>query len=75
MCHALEFYNVTIEEDEEDPRTINIPELEKQCEVVGPKAEVPNISQPLKTKQGNIGSEAQLKFANIGNYWDEDTVE
>jgi len=37
--------------------------------------EVPDVSKPLKTKQVNIGSEAQSKSTNIGDYWDEDTVE
>lgn len=43
--------------------------------MVRPKAEVPHISKPLKTKQMNIGSEAQPNFANIGDYWDKDTVD
>lgn len=75
LCHALECYNVTIEEGKEDPRNINIHESEGQCEVRRPKAKVPNILQPLKTKPVNIGSEVQPKFENIGDYWDEDTME
>ena len=50
LCHALKFYNVTTEEGEEDPRNINIHELEGHCEVTRPKAKDPDISKPLKTK-------------------------
>jgi len=68
LCHALECYIVTIKEGEEDPGNISIPESEGQCEVVGPKTEVFDISKPLKNKQVNIGSEAQPKFSSIGDY-------
>lgn len=33
LSHALECYNVTAEEEDEDPRKINIPETEGHCEV------------------------------------------
>lgn len=68
LRHPLECYNTTTEEGEEDHRNISILELEGQCEVARPKAEVHNISKPLKTRQVNIGSDAQLKFRNIGDY-------
>lgn len=66
---------MTMEEGEEDPRNISIPKSEGHCEVTGPKVEFPDISKPLKTKQVNIGSKAQPRFANIGEYWDKDIVE
>lgn len=71
----LECYNVTIEEGKDDPRNINIPESEGYHEVEEPKVEILDIVEPLKTKQVNIGTEAQLKFAKIWNYWDEDTID
>ena len=37
--------------------------------------EIPDISEPLKTKKINIGSEVQPKFAKIGDYWDEGIVD
>jgi len=46
---------VTDEEEEEDLWNINIPEIEGEHEVEGPKAENLDISEPLKTKQVNIG--------------------
>jgi len=35
LHHALECYNVTTEEEDEDPRNINIPEMEGHHEVEG----------------------------------------
>lgn len=75
LCHALECYNVTTDDGEEDPRNINIPKSEGHREVKGPKAQILNISEPLNTNEVNIGSEAQLKFVKISYYWDEDIVD
>jgi len=36
LSHTLECYNVTAKEEDEDPRKINIPEIECHCEVEGP---------------------------------------
>lgn len=35
----------------------------------------PYILEPLKTRQVNIGSKAEPKFAKIGDYWDKDMVD
>jgi len=35
----------------------------------------PDISEHLKTRQVNIGSEEEPKFVKIGDHWNEDTVE
>ena len=32
------------------------------------------MTQPLKTRQVNIGSEEKPKYATIGDYWDEEMV-
>jgi len=34
-----------------------------------------DITAPLKTKQVNIGTKAESKFAKIGDYWDDATVD
>lgn len=47
---VLECYNVNVEEDDEDPRNINIPETEGCREVRGPSIEDPDITALLKTK-------------------------
>ena len=44
------------------------------CEVHGPAVEAPEVTQPLKTRQVNIGSEEMPKYATIGDYWDEEMV-
>lgn len=75
LRHVLEWYNMIMEEEEDDPRNINIPESKGQCKVEGPKAKIPDIAEPLKTRQVNIGSDTQPNFAKICNYWDEDTVD
>lgn len=75
LRHALECYNVTAEEEDEDPRNINIPEAEGHREVEGPQIDNPNITAPLKTKQVSIGIEAEPKFAKIGDYWDDGTMD
>lgn len=74
LRHALECYNVTMEDGDEDPKNIHIPKSEGKHEVKGPKAEIPSISDPLKTKEVNIGSDVQPEFTNISDYWEKDTL-
>ena len=62
---AVECYNFTVEE-EENPRSLAIPETEGYCDVHGPAVEVPEVTQPLKTRTVNNGSDAQPKLATIG---------
>ena len=40
----------------------------------GPVVEAPEVTQPLKTRTVNIGSEEQPKLATIGDYWDDEMV-
>lgn len=63
-----------MEEVHEDPWNINILELEGQREVGGPSVKILDISQLMSTKHMNIGSEAEPKFTNISDYWDEEIV-
>lgn len=70
---ALECYNLAADEDDE-PHNINIPESEGTREIQGPELEIPEITKNLKTKKINIGTEADPKFASIGDYWDEEIV-
>lgn len=74
LRHALECYNVMTEEEDEDPRNINILEVKGHRKVEGPQIDNSDITALLKTKQVNIGTEAELKFANIGDYWDDASV-
>lgn len=68
LSHVLEWYNITTEEEDEDSRKINIPKAGGHIEVEGPQLENPDITEPLKTRQVNIGMEAEMKFSNIGDY-------
>ena len=69
-AHAVECYNLAIDEDD-DLHNVAIPESKGYCEVHGPAVEAPEVTQPLKTRTINIGSEEQPKYATIGDYWDE----
>ena len=66
---------MTIEEEDKDPKKINIPETEGHYEVEGLQVESLDITTLLKTRQVNIGTEAKPKFAKIGDYWDDATVD
>jgi len=50
MSHTPECYNVTIEEEDDVPRKINIPKNKGHHEVEGPKVENPNITALLKSR-------------------------
>jgi len=50
-----------------------IPEIEGYREVQGPLIEDPDITVPVKTKQGNIDMVAEPRYATLGDYWDDAT--
>lgn len=66
---------MTVEEEDEDPRNINVLETEGHSKVEGPQIENTYITVPLKTRQVNIGIEVEPKFAKIGDYWDDTIVD
>ena len=74
--HELECYNFVEEpgDEDENPCIINIPESEGTREVDGPKLEIPAVTEPIKIKKINIGTETEPKFSSIGDYWDDETV-
>jgi hypothetical protein len=72
----LECYNVAQEDqDEEDPRNIQIPETEGKRAVEGPELESVVYAQPLRMCKVNIGTKENPKFVQIGDYWNDETVE
>ena len=71
--HWVTFYNLS-GDPEDDPININIPESEGSREVEGSGISSEQFIKPLKIKNVNIGSEDNPKFANIGDYWDEETI-
>jgi hypothetical protein len=54
--------------DEEDPRNIQIPEIEGERGVEGPSLVVEEFTAPIKVKKVNIGTEENPKMANIRDY-------
>ena len=61
-------------EPDDDPININTLELEGTHEVKGSGISSDQFLKPLKIKKVNIGSSKNPKFANRGDYWDEETV-
>jgi hypothetical protein len=72
----LECYNVAKEEhDEEDPRNVQVLEIEGEQVVEWPELESNAYAQCIKTQKVNIGMIENTKFAQIGYYWSDETVE
>ena len=71
--NARECYNFTIDEDD-DPRNINISESKGSRTVAGPTLECLEITEKLKIKKVNIGTEETPQITSIGNYWDDKTI-
>jgi hypothetical protein len=72
----LECCNIAKEEqDEEDPRKVQVPETKGERAVEGPKLESFTYTQPIKTWKVNIGTTKNPKFVQIGDYWSDETIE
>ena len=69
----MAYYNLTGDLDD-DLTNINIPEAEGTRIVEGSDISSDQFLKPLKIKKVNIGLPKNSKFANIGDYWDEETV-
>jgi hypothetical protein len=67
-------YNIDVDEDD-DPRKVNITETKGQRNIEGPGVELHFIEQPIKIKKFNIGIEQAPKLANVGDYWDDATID
>jgi hypothetical protein len=61
------YYNINFYEDD-DPKKMNITEIEGQRDIEGPEVELPFIGQPLKINKVNIGTEQTSKLANVEDY-------
>ena len=66
--------NITIEEGDENLRNVSIPESEGERAVARPPLQTMDVTKPLKLREVNIGTTKQPKLANIGDYWDDETV-
>jgi hypothetical protein len=67
-------YNINVDDDD-DPRKVNITEIEGQRDVEGPGFEIPFIGHLIKIKKVNIGIKETSKLANIRDYWDVATID
>ena len=68
-------YNLSRElKDDDVLRNVNISESEGSHDVAAPDILTNSMSQLLKIRKVNIGSEENPKFSNIGDYWDEETM-
>ena len=72
MQSMMTCYNLYREpEDDDELQNVNIPDSEGSHDVAAPDIPMDSMSQSLKIKKVNIGSKENLKFSNIGYYWDE----
>ena len=67
-------YNLAGDPDD-DLTNINIPKSEGTRAIEGSGISSDQFLKPLKIKKVKIGSPKNPKFANIGDYWDEEMVE
>ena len=75
MQSMMKCYNLSGEpEDDDELLNVNIPDSKGSRDVVVLDIPKDSMSQPLKIMKVNIGSEENPKFANIGDYWDEETM-
>jgi hypothetical protein len=54
---------------------VQIPETGGECAVEGPKIKKVIYAKPLRMRKVNIGTKEKPKFANIGDYWNDETIE
>ena len=75
MQSMMVCYNISGEpKDDDDMRNANISEYEGSRNLAALDIPTDPMSQPLKIQKVNIGTEENLKFANIGDYWDDKTM-
>ena len=61
-------------QDDDELQNINIPETEGSRDVASPDVSTDPMTQLLKIKKVNIGTNKNPKFTNVGDYWDEETM-
>jgi len=71
---SLECCHFARDMNDDDPREIHIPESEGHNAVEGPELEASDYTKIVKVKKVNIDIEENPKIANIGDYWDDETV-
>ena len=78
-CHnqsMMEFYNMYGgPEDDDELQNINIPETKGSRNFATLDILTDPMNQLLKIRKSNIGTEQNPKFASVGDYWGEETME
>ena len=54
---------------------MQVPDTEGERDVVGPELESNAYVNPLRVIKVNIGMKERPKFTNIGDYWNDETIE
>ena len=68
-------YNLSGEpEDDDKLRNVNIPDSEGSHGVAAPDILMDSMNQLLRIRKVNNGSAENLKFANVRDYWGEETM-
>jgi hypothetical protein len=63
------------EEAEENPGDIQIVEGQGERGLEGPLLQLEEFTAPMKIKKVNFGTQYKPKIVNIGDYWDNETME
>ena len=75
MQSMMTCYNLSGElADADELWNVNILESEGSHDVAALEIPTDSMSHPLKIRKVNIRSKENPKFANIGDYWDEETM-
>ena len=76
MQSMMECYNVSgLLEDDDELHNINITETKGSWDVAAPDIPIDPMNQLLNIRKFNIGTKENPKFASVGDYWDEETME
>ena len=62
-------------EDNDELRSINIMKTKGSRDVAALDILIDPMNQPLNIRKVNIGTKENPKFASVGDYWDEETME
>ena len=68
-------YNLSREiEDDDELQNVNIPKFEGSHSVAALEIPTDSMNKPLRIQKVDIGMAENPKFANVGDYWDEEMM-
>jgi len=72
----LHYYNFHEDDQEEDKdkKNVQITETKGEHAIEVPQHEYVMYAKPLRMHRVNIGTSDNLMFANIGDYWNDETI-